>query len=121
MAKNSKVMPVAKHLRENLTETERILWERIRNRKLEGIKFRRQMPLNFGIGHHYVADFYSKEKMLIIEIDGEIHSKEEIKEYDNYREKVLKESGYKIIRFSNNDIIFSIEETIDNLRQIITK
>lgn len=119
MAKNSKVMPIAKYLRKNATEAEKILWDRIRNRKLEGIKFRRQMPLNFGIGHHYIADFYSKEKMIIIEIDGEIHNNEEIKEYDNYREKILKESNYKIIRFTNNDIMFRIEETIDKLKQLL--
>ena len=69
-------------LRENSTKAERLLWEKLKSRKLNGHKFRRQ----FSIGY-YVVDFYCPEKRLVIEADGEIHNSVDSKGNDLEREK----------------------------------
>ena len=74
---NSKLFEFSKALRKNQTETEEIIWQCLRNRKLLNFKFRRQHPL-----HQYISDFYCHEAKLIIEIDGGIHNNPENQEYD---------------------------------------
>lgn len=72
MSKNTKMVKIARRLRQNMTRAERILWGELRNKQL-GVKFRRQMPFVFGI-YNYVADFYCSKLKLIIELDGGIHN-----------------------------------------------
>jgi very-short-patch-repair endonuclease len=116
MAKNSVVLPKAKILRKSMTEVEEIFWEQARNKKINGLKIRRQMPLAFG-NYHYIADFYCAEKKIIIEIDGGIHEDTEIKELDRFREDVLKTAGYKVIRFKNEDVKYNIRAVLLKIKQ----
>lgn len=109
---------IAKNLRKNPTRAEMVLWEHIRNRQILGIKFRRQVPLNYG-DYRFIPDFCSFEKRIIIEVDGGIHNDPFVKEYDKIREDVLKNGGYRIVRFSNDEIIFSIEKTMEKLINFI--
>ena len=97
--------PVSKsrHLRKTATPAENILWEEIRNRKLGGLKFRRQYPV---LG--FILDFYCAEKSLGIELDGSIHVTQ--KEYDEWREKLIQEKGIRIVRFSNQEIVENLED-----------
>lgn len=95
-------MARAKFLRKNMTETEKILWSKIRNGKLNGFYFRRQHPYNI-----YILDFYCDKASLAIEIDGEIHLRQ--KEYDEERTRFLESSGLKVLRFTNDDINTQIE------------
>lgn len=67
------------------TEAENLLWQNLRNRKLQGIKFRRQHPIST-----YILDFYSHECRLAIELDGSHHDEAEQKEYDKGRSYELK-------------------------------
>ncbi len=100
-----------KFARENkqpLTESEDILWQAIRNRQL-GSKFRRQHPI-----HSYIADFISLENKLIIEVDGEVHN--DRKEYDDNRTAALNELGFKVIRFSNNEINNDLENVLSKIK-----
>ncbi len=76
-------------LRANMTGEEKILWEKLRNKKL-GIKFKKQ----YSIGP-YVVDFYCSAKKIAIEIDGEIHSTENSQEYDKGREDFIRLFGIK--------------------------
>ncbi|HKR04751.1 MAG TPA: methionine synthase [Bacteroidia bacterium] len=92
-----KLLPFAKDMRHEPTQAENILWQELRNRKL-GHKFRRQHPLD-----GFIPDFICLEKKLIIEVDGEIHIEQ--KEYDEGRTYELNEIGYKIIRFTNDEVI----------------
>src|SRR5213075_2307472 len=92
---NYLVFELAKDLRKNMTEAEKILWMHLRER-ISSLKFRRQHPIGI-----YIADFYCHKIKLIIEVDGEIHDEPETKKYDEKREKDLKELGYLIIRFTN--------------------
>ena len=98
-------------LRRNQTESEKALWEQIRNRKINNLKFLRQHPFiykahKFNL-YYFIADFYCTEKKVIIELDGEIHESQ--KEYDENRDSILKEMGVKVVRFKNGEINMAIE------------
>ena len=90
----------ARELRRSSTGAEDKLWELLRNRKLNGKKFRRQHPIA-----NYVLDFYCHECKLAVELDGNYHNAEEAKEYDATRTKLLNEYGIKVLRFWNDDVI----------------
>ncbi len=98
----------AKALRKRMTDAEKLLWLRLRNRQLEGAKFRRQWPVG-----DYIADFACIEAMLIIEADGGQHTPEG----DTHRTAALEAAGYKVIRFWNNDILANIDGVLESIRQ----
>jgi len=88
----------------------------VRNREFNGFKFRRQHPIEFQYDDQkrfYIADFYCHEKKLIIEIDGLIHDYQH--EYDQIREDVMILSGYRILRFKTEDILYDLERVKENL------
>ena len=93
---HSKLRPRRKELRNTQTPQELKLWYLLKNKNL-GVKFRRQ----HGIGP-YIADFYCKEKNLIVELDGSQHM--EAKEYDTERDAYIKALGIKVLRFWNNEV-----------------
>ncbi|MBR2922034.1 MAG: endonuclease domain-containing protein [Alphaproteobacteria bacterium] len=95
------ILGKAKELRKNLTDAEKILWQKVRNRGL-GYKFVRQYVFD----DKYILDFYCAERKLVIELDGGQHN-ENIK--DKERNEYLKSRGCKILRFWNNDFVNNIE------------
>ncbi|WP_320019573.1 endonuclease domain-containing protein [Labilibaculum manganireducens] len=101
----------AKELRRNMTESEKLLWTEIRNRKLNGLKFRRQHPINI-----FIADFYCHEIKLVIELDGNIHDYEENKEYDEGRTAELEYLGVKVIRFTNEEVMNSMNKVLAQIK-----
>ena len=109
----------AQFLRRNETKAEKLLWEKLRNNQLEGLKFRRQHPVNINI-----ADFYCHKFKLIIELDGDYHNQEEQKQKDEVRTEVLRLNGLKIIRFKNeeveqdiNQVLITIKNKIEQLKE----
>jgi very-short-patch-repair endonuclease len=101
----------SRELRKRSTLAEKILWQMLRNRRLDGFKFLRQYPLHVSImSRHefYIADFCCCEKKLIIELDGEIHDRQ--KDYDEMRDKVLNSKEYSVMRFSNDEIMQNMDE-----------
>ncbi len=88
----------ARDLRKNMTDAERMLWQKLRNRQLKGYKFRRQKPVG-----PYIVDFICPEKMLIVEIDGGQHAVQ--KEEDAKRTAYLMKENYRVIRFWNNAVL----------------
>jgi very-short-patch-repair endonuclease len=70
-----------RELRNNLTEAEKIVWNKIRSKQINGKRFRRQVSIG-----PYVVDFYCPELKLIVEIDGDSHETDDAKEYDDYRD-----------------------------------
>ncbi len=106
---NPLVFELAKNLRKNMTHAEMILWNSLKA-GVNGLKFRRQHPLGI-----YVADFYCHKVKLIIEVDGSIHDKKEIKEYDIKRENDLINDGYTVIRFSNKQVLTEIEFVLSTI------
>jgi very-short-patch-repair endonuclease len=90
---------LAKGLRRNETEPEQIVWSWLRNRQMEGVKFRRQQPIG-----NYIVDFVSFERKLIIEVDGGQHNKTLLAQQDEQRTKWLKSEGFHVLRFWNNEV-----------------
>ncbi len=99
----------ARELRKNMTETERILWNELRNRKISNCKFRRQHPIDI-----FIADFYCHEKKLVIEVDGEIHKKQ--KEYDIGRDAEMGDFRISVIRFKNDEVENKLNSVIEEIR-----
>jgi cyclase len=88
----------AKNLRNNQTRAEKILWDYLKQKPL-GYKFRRQHPLKT-----YIADFYCHSLKLVIELDGEVHTEEEVLKYDIDRQQFLENMELKFLRFTNSEI-----------------
>ena len=97
----------AAELRKSMTYAEKVLWQQLRNRKLEGLKFRRQHPVSI-----FILDFYCHEKKLAIEVDGGIHQSEDQQEWDENRTFELNELGITVLRFKNEKVIDSTAEVI---------
>jgi very-short-patch-repair endonuclease len=93
-----------------MTEAEKLMWSKLRDRRLAGIKFKRQKPIA-----GYIVDFVALDLKLIVEIDGGQHS-ERARE-DEARTKVLEESGYHVVRFWNHDVLANIEGVLEALIQ----
>ena len=97
-------------LRVKQTEAEKILWQKLRNRQIDGFKFFRQ----YSIGK-YIADFYCSELRLVIELDGSHHYEENVFEYDKIREEFMKSLDIKTIRFSNLDVFKRVDEVMERV------
>jgi very-short-patch-repair endonuclease len=104
----------ADELRWNMTKAEKLLWDRLKEKKLNGYKFRRQHPIL-----RFIVDFYCHSENLVIELDGEVHNDEFQNQYDEERTKVLVESGLKVIRFKNEEVFDEIENVIEEIRNAI--
>ena len=111
---------LSRELRKKSTEAEKTLWTYLRNRKLNNIKFLRQHRIFFDYENEkrfFIADFYCADKSLIIEVDGEVHLNRE--EEDAIRENILKNLGYRVIRFNNKEVIENIGGVINKIKVII--
>jgi very-short-patch-repair endonuclease len=100
----------ARRLRQDQTEIEARMWSRLRNRQLDGFKFRRQFPIE-----GYIADFVCIDAKLIVELDGSQHAEQ--LEYDAERTKALEAAGFDVLRFWNGDVIESIEGVLETVRR----
>jgi very-short-patch-repair endonuclease len=103
-----------RRLRAEGTEAEAALWHLLRNRKLIGCKFRRQVPVG-----RYVADFYCHERKLIVELDGGVHSDPDQQLHDQNRDIFLLSLGLRILRFSNEDALGGPEKVLDQIRKAL--
>ncbi len=95
-------------LRKNMTVTESLLWDRLRNKQI-GFKFRRQHSIDI-----YIVDFYCVEKKLIIELDGKVHLKN--KDYDKERDNYLKSLGINVFRIKNEEVENNIDKVIFEIK-----
>lgn len=97
----------ARELRRNMTPAEKILWEKVRHNRLNGLQFRRQQIID-----GYIVDFYCHARALIVEVDGDIHDQQI--SYDAERDTHLTSRGFQILRFAN-------EEVTGNLKIVLQK
>ena len=104
----------ARAMRDNMTKAEMVLWEELKNRKLNGFKFRRQHPI-----HTYILDFYCHEFKLVIEIDGDYHLEKYQKWYDEDRTAFLKEVGLTEVRFTNNQVLTDIGFVLEEIKKYL--
>jgi len=101
----------ARNLRQRQTYAERKLWAKLRNKQLEGVKFRRQQPIG-----PYIVDFVSFERKLVVEIDGGQHNEDKIREKDEARTALIKGKGYRVLRFWDNEVLSNIEGILEKIR-----
>ena len=97
---------LARHLRRNMTDVERHLWRRLRDRQVKGFKFRRQHPFR-----EYVLDFVCLEAKVVIELDGSQHF--DTQSHDAVRTSQLEAAGFQVLRFWNNEVLSNIEGVLE--------
>ena len=98
----------ARDLRWRATNAEAVLWEAIRDRRLGGLKFRRQRP--FG---PFVVDFVCPEARLVVEVDGPVHDDQD--EQDAYRTEFIASYGFRVLRFTNDDVLNRLPTVLDRI------
>jgi len=103
------ILDNAKALRGNQTDAEQILWYHLRAHRFMGKKFKRQKPIG-----RYVVDFVCLEEKLIIELDGGQHADHE--DYDQVRDTWLRNEGYALLRFWNNQVMQELEGVLEQIR-----
>lgn len=106
---DKKKIYIAKGLRKRSTDTEKLLWSKLRNRQFFGLKFRRQQVVG-----PYIVDFLSFELKLIIELDGSQHVEQQAL-CDQKRTRYLESQGFKVIRFWNNDVFDNINGVLESI------
>ena len=102
----------ARQLRYRSTSAERVLWNRLRQKQLLGFKFRRQHAL-----YRYIVDFLCDELKLIIEVDGGVHDHHI--EHDQYRDEFLQQLGYRVIHFTNEEVLYNTEVVIKKITPLL--
>ena len=108
----SRLTGLARGLRRGQTDAEAKLWSILRNRQVEGLKFRRQQPIG-----NYIADFCCEELRLIIELDGGQHAEREVQ--DRARTLVLEDMNYTVLRFWNVDIAQGLDGVVDEILSVV--
>jgi very-short-patch-repair endonuclease len=106
------LITLAKNLRKESTDVERLLWGRLRAGRFEGMKFRRQHPIG-----QFIVDFVCLERRLVIELDGGQHAMPEDRLKDGQRDAWLKKEGYRILRFWNNEVLTNMDGVLEVIRE----
>jgi very-short-patch-repair endonuclease len=101
------LLRIAGDLRKAMTPAEKVLWERLRNRQVNGFRFRRQHPLK-----DFIVDFFCYDAMLVIEVDGSVHEEIKQSERDEQRTIILKRLELREIRFTNDEVIHHTDQVI---------
>ena len=111
----------ARDLRKRQTPAEAVFWKKVRGKQFMGLKFNRQFIIEhaniLGKKSYFIADFHSFSMKIIVEIDGGIHDSQI--EYDQIRETVLMEMGYKIIRFKNEAVLTNWKKVAEDLEVFV--
>ncbi len=105
----------AKKLRQNMTDAEITLWVYLKQSP-EGYKFRRQHPLG-----NYIIDFYCHKAKMVVELDGSIHHLPEVMQNDKLRQQYLEESGLKVIRFTNKEVLHNVHLVLHTINTHLIK
>jgi very-short-patch-repair endonuclease len=114
MVNHPPIVKRARALRRAQTDPERLLWSKLRNRLLDGAKFRRQEPLQ-----GFVVDFCCLEKRLVIELDGDQHGREPVASRDARRTLALNQLGFRVIRFGNAQVWRELESVLDTIYEAL--
>jgi very-short-patch-repair endonuclease len=101
---NPQLKTRARTLRTHLTDAEQRLWSRLRGKQILGIQFYRQKPIG-----NYIVDFYAPTARLVIEVDGAHHLEVVQARYDRQRSESLEESGLKVLRFDDRQVLLELE------------
>jgi very-short-patch-repair endonuclease len=102
----------ARRLRRDQTRAEVILWNCLRNRGLDGFKFRRQVPID-----RYFADFACREAKVVVELDGGQHA--DAIAYDEARTEVIEQAGYRVVRLWNNHVVEELDGALEEISRAL--
>jgi len=111
----------ARELRKNMTAAEAVLWEQLRSRRLDGLKFCRQHPIGVELNGReafVVADFFCHARRLVIEVDGSIHQGRQ--EQDKARTNALRALGLQVVRFTNSQMLHNLDSVLRTIRECTT-
>ena len=113
---DSQLLIFAKSLRHSATDTEHLMWQILRAKRLMNLKFRRQHVIA-----PYILDFYCHEIGLVIELDGGQHGTDDAIEYDAERTKFLEALDLKVVRYWNHEVLYRTDSVLENLWEICLK
>ena len=102
----------AKQLRQTMTRAETLLWRYLKADRIDGLGFRRQVPIR-----NYIADFICMSAKIVIELDGESHDFEERQNADQNRDAFFVSEGFQILRFTNEQVMSNLEGVVETIRQ----
>ena len=104
---NPRLKQIARQLRQNMTRSEILLWQCLKNKQMHGYDFDRQRPID-----ENVVDFYCKQLGLAIEIDGASHDGDEAQEQDRYRQARLEAIRVRFLRFRDEDVRYQLDDVL---------
>jgi very-short-patch-repair endonuclease len=113
---SSRLRSKARELRKNSTEAERILWSELRDHRLNGIGFRRQVPIK-----NYIADFACHAAKLVVELDGGQHFSDQSERADAARSAVIEARGFRVLRFSNLDVMTNRAAVLETIATAVAE
>src|SRR4030067_1886700 len=113
---NANLKNQARKLRKNLTDSEKALWSRLRNKQLLGIQFYRQKP----IGEH-IVDFFAPRVKLVVEVDGSQHTLGDHVQKDRFRDGYLASLGLKVLRFNSREVLKESDAVVEVIYRTITE
>ncbi|MBI4426742.1 MAG: endonuclease domain-containing protein [Candidatus Kerfeldbacteria bacterium] len=102
-------------LRRDSSKAEVVLWNALKTKQFMGLKFRRQHSIG-----NYIADFYCRELRLVVEVDGDSHGAVHQQAYDRRRTAWLQSMFFRVVRFTNDDVLHNLDGTLERLREFIT-
>ena len=105
----------ARAMRQNPTPAEDILWQHLRQKQINGYRFRRQHPID-----RFIVDFYCRAAQLVIEVDGTVHDTPEQAEYDEERQLFLQEAGLQVLRFRNAQVINETDAVVQIIKDFLS-
>jgi very-short-patch-repair endonuclease len=113
VVRDPRLLEFAKQSRKEMTEPETRMWLQLRAKRFQGIKIRKHKVIG-----HYIVDFSSRNPMLVIEIDGDTHAGRE--KYDGVRTQFLEQQGYRVVRFTNEQVMQNLEGVLESLAATIS-
>jgi very-short-patch-repair endonuclease len=102
----------AKQLRQAMTRAETLLWRYVKADRIDGLGFRRQVPVQ-----NYIADFICMSAKIVVELDGESHDFEERQTADQNRDAFFVSEGFQVLRFTNEQVMANLEGVVETIRQ----
>jgi very-short-patch-repair endonuclease len=108
---NPQVEQAARDLRKNLTPAEEYLWQALKSKQLNGLRFRSQHPVG-----NFILDFYCPSCKLVVEVDGNIH--DDRQDYDLARTQALETYGYFVLRFTNDEVLGELDTVLAKIAEV---
>ena len=112
----ARLKPKARQLRKHMTDSERVLWSRLRGRQLLKVQFYRQKPIG-----EYIVDFYAPRAKLVVEVDGSQHMHTKQAEKDNLRDAYLAAVGLRVVRFNSREVLKETDAVVEVIHRTIAE